>query len=116
MHLNPSPSGTPQPLPDLSRLQRLASLDLSENLFLRVPPGLGRLQALEDLSFRDNSRLAVRRCGCHAGSQGWVEASAQWACREQEESLCSGRHCTECACICLSWVSVIPGIWRTRPH
>ena len=61
VHLNPSPSATPQPLPDLSALQRLASLDLSENLFLRVPPGLGRLQALENLALRDNSGLTVRR-------------------------------------------------------
>ena len=63
VHLNPSPSGTPQPLPDLALLTRLVSLDLSENLFLRVPAGLSRLQALEHLTFRDNGRLTVRQAG-----------------------------------------------------
>jgi len=65
VHLNPSPSGTPQPLPDLAALKQLVSLDLSENLFLRVPAGLSRLQALESLTFRDNSRLTVRIGGLH---------------------------------------------------
>ena len=68
VHLNPSPSGTPQPLPDLAPLKRLVSLDLSENLFLRVPARVSRLQALEDLTFRDNSRLTVRRGRRNAGS------------------------------------------------
>jgi len=72
VHLNPSPSGTPQPLPDLSALKRLVSLDLSENLFLRVPAGLSRLQALESLTFRDNSRLTVRLGGCHGGFCCWL--------------------------------------------
>ena len=60
VHLNPAPSATPRPLPNLTGLTALQSLDLSENMLLRVPPSLSSLACLENLSLRDNSLLQVR--------------------------------------------------------